>query len=238
MSASLESVAANFPCPPPEEIEKTHTILSHYATAVEIEVIREIALRGEGLRSDVGHIAQALAGTRRKLQMRQQNTNERLRNAADRALGKPVAHVVPFGQTQLDLEDEEAGLLQRLKQAEQAEKGSHGAYKSALMPLLRKCGERCAEDYAEHTRQQAWCHQQLSVLEGVVGGRVVDYSYWSKYKVPGSDYLPALKHKSRLEDDAIGPCMTFMSADRLAADMPRVTRELKQQCVELFGESI
>ncbi len=57
---------------------------------------------------------------------------------------------------------------------------------------------------------------QLSVAEALIG-RVVDYNYWSRYIVPGSDHLAALKNKSRMEDDNAGvPCLTYMSADKLS----------------------
>ena len=45
---------------------------------------------------------------------------------------------------------------------------------------------KCAEDYDGLTRQQAWCHQQPGIAEGLIGSnhRLVDAMTWNKYFVP------------------------------------------------------
>ena len=122
-------------------------------------------------------------------------------------------------------------------EAESVAKRHAGDYRTAVCQLLRKFAERAAEDYVEATKRQAWAHLQLGIVQGVIG-RVVDAIYWDKYIVPGSDYLAALKHKGRLEDDgAGGPCLTYMSADRLSLGVKDATTALRQHLHELFGAS-
>src|SRR6185312_16623473 len=128
------------------------------------------------------------------------NALDRARNAAARALGESAPTDAEMGRSLFELRDESVGLQARLAEAEHAAELHASDYRTAVFKLLRKCTERAAEDYAEATKKQAWAHLQLGVVQGLIG-RVVDEIYWSKYIVPGSDHLSALRGKGRLEDD-------------------------------------
>lgn len=218
------------------EPTKPDTILN-YATDQELDQVRQIFIRGDALKADVIHIQIALGVTLRNLERNRTNVVDRMRNAAARALGESVHSGPAMERTLLDLQDEEKGLLVRLAEAENVAKKHAGDYRAAVCQLIRKCAERCAEDYVESTKRQAWAHMQLSIAEGLIG-RVVDHAYWSKYIVPGSDHLNALKNKSRMEDDNAGvPCLTYMSADKLARGQKGAADELRQYLHALFGAS-
>jgi hypothetical protein len=74
------------------------------------------------------------------------------------------------------------------------------------------------------TERQACAHLQLGTVHGLIG-RVVDESNWSKYIVPGNNYIAALKSKCGLleNEDVGGPCLTYMSADRLSLGIKAAT---------------
>ena len=187
--------------------------------------------------ADVKHMQTALAMAMRNLERHKTNATDRIRNAAGRALGESVTAGVAMDRTLSDLQDEERGLLIRLQEAERTATRHAGDYRAAVCHLLRKCAERAADDYVDATKRQAWAHLHLGIVEDLIG-RVVDARYWSKYMVPGSDYLTALKNKSRLEDDGSGTtCLTYMSADKLSLGAANAAKELRQQLREMFGAS-
>jgi hypothetical protein len=208
-----------------------------YATNEDIEEVRQIFLRGDALKADVSHIQTALAVTLRNIEGYNHNSIDRARNAAARALGEAVPADAPKGRSIADLREECLGLEARLVEAQKAADMHAGDFRAAVFRLLRKCAERAAEDYVEATKKQAWAHLQLGVVQGIIS-RVVDDLYWRKYIVPGSDHLAAMKGKGRIEDDASGgPCLTYMSADRLSLGVKDAARDLRSHLIELFGES-
>jgi hypothetical protein len=214
----------------------TDSILT-YATDEDLEEVRQVFLRGDALKADVLHIQTALAVAIRNLDRHNFNALDRTRNAAARALGESVPADAPMGRSLFELRDESVGLQNRLVEAERAAEVHASDYRTAVYKLLRKCTERAAEDYAEATKKQAWAHLQLGVVQGLIG-RVVDEIYWNKYIVPGSEHLAWLRGKSRMEEDGSGgPCLTYMSADRLSLVVKDATRELRSHLIELFGAS-
>jgi hypothetical protein len=217
------------------EVAKRDTILT-YATEEDLEEVRQVFLRGDALQADVKHIRTALAVASRNLGSHNMNASDRAKIAAARALGESVP-IMAHQRSLTSLQEEVTGLEARLAEAVAIAERHSGDYRTAVCQLLRKCAERAAEDYVEATKRQAWAHLQLGIVQSIIG-RVVDELYWNKYTVPGSDHLAALKHKGRLEDDGSGgPCLTYMSADRLALGIKDAAKELRQHIYELFAAS-
>lgn len=87
------------------------------------------------------------------------------------------------------------------------------------------------DDYAEATSRQAWCHQQIGMVQGLIGqsSPLVWDVIWGRYYVPGSTYL-----KNRCREENGVPVL--MSADRLRVSAANALAELRAHVAELFGE--
>lgn len=203
-----------------QEESPKHDSILNYATEKDLEEVRQIFLRGDSFHSDVSSIRTALGVASRKLEQQQRYSPRQL-TYTDKE----------------KLKDEIEDLQHRLTVAEGIAEHHSGAYRVALIVLIRKCAEKAAADYVEATKKQAWAHLHLGVAQSLVG-RVVDEIYWQKYIVPGSDYLSTLKNKCSLEDDNAGvPTLAYMSADKLSRGVKNASTELKQHIHELFGSS-
>lgn len=225
----------SFQPPVPTTAEpQTETLLSQYATEEEIAAVRAACTAQEVTRADVIHVRTALNVAERKLQNLSYSESRQMVRAVARALGDPEPERDEPTESRAEVTLLHRGLSARLKDAEEAEKESHGKFRAALHNLLRACAERCAADYMEATRQQAWCHQQLSIAQQFIGQvrPVIDHASWSKYAVPGSEHLSATRGKSR--EEYFIPLL--MSADRLTATISAETGKLRANGRELFGE--
>ena len=90
--------------------------------------------------------------------------------------------------------------------------------------------ECCAEDYDKATREQAWCHQQLSIAHGLIG-KVVDDGIWNRYLVPASSHLATLRKVAREEWSV----PIIMSADRLSLSEQASRQKLVRAGEKLFS---
>ena len=110
-----------------------------------------------------------------------------------------------------------------------------GKFRAAVFELVRQCAVRCAQDFYDLSRQQAWCFLQLDIAQNLTGGpvhRLVDPMTWNKYLVPGSEHVELLKRHSRVEFGHV----ILMSADGLRASASPALKALQAHGEALFGD--
>lgn len=215
--------------------DKQETLLSLYATPeeiAEVQVAREAVIQAE---QKVAHVLTTLRRVDVQLADAQRAVRPNLARAAALALGEDVdaEEPRPMAADRAQLEAQFNGLKQRLKDEEEMVINHKGKFRAAVVSLLEACAQRCAADYQAATAQQAWCYQQLSVAQEVVGAArpIVDSLTWHRYFVPSSTHLAALKPHAR-QEYGIG---VLMSADRLNYERKEEIRRLQAHATTLFG---
>ena len=159
---------------------------------------------------------------------------------ADRAaaieLGEPVADLPSrSGPYPTQLQAQKIGLQNRAEAAREVVADCKGKFRAAVFELVRQCAVRCAQDFYDLSRQQAWCFLQLDIAQSLTGGSVhhlVDPMTWNKYLVPGSEHMEVLKRNSRVEFGHL----VLMSADALRASSGSARKALQARGEALFGD--
>lgn len=220
--------------PEPEKAAATETLLTLYALPDEIGNVRD---RYEA----IGIAEAAMSRITDAIQLVDQQMDEQdrrkrvdyLRLAAV-ALGESAPEPPEAVGTALSLlKNQRQGLEIRLAAAKEEVGSCRGAFRTAVVQLIGRCGERCAEDYLKATKTQAWCHQQMEIAQGLLGEsrRLVDPVTWGRYFVPSSLHLPVLQRESR--EEHFVPAL--MSADRLTLSRNAALKDLGTSGRKLFG---
>lgn len=215
---------------------KEETLFSLYATEAEIAEVRGASEAIYITEEKVEHILSVLNTVNSQIYAARRGKIIDYDRAAAVALGEaePAADAPYDGLSLAQLEQQQKGLEGRANDAREHVKTAKGKFRGAVHDLLRKCAERCAADYEEATRRQAWCYQQLTLAQGYVGDYkpLVDHLVWNRYVVPGSDHIPLLKQRSRQENFL----PLLMSTDRVSLGLEAAKTGLARNGRELFGE--
>jgi hypothetical protein len=217
------------------EKETEATLISHYATDAEGAAVRNAHSKIAAAEQNAQRIRSVLFNVHQQLADVQNRGRKNIARAAAVALGEaPPDEPAYDGPTASELDAQAKGLEHRAKEAEEAVQDAKGKFRAAVHDLIRACAERCAADYLEATRRQAWAHQQLAVAQKLVGQvrPLVDLQLWDRYAVPASHHIPLLRKEARDEFSQL----TLMSADRLSLTEKNALADLRKQAVDLFGE--
>jgi hypothetical protein len=215
---------------------KEETLFSLYASEAEIAEVRNASEAIYIAEEKVEHVLSVLRTVNDQIRAAHRGRVVDYDRAAAVALGEaqPAAEAPYAGLSISQLEQQQKGLERRADEAREQVTIMKGKFRAAIFELLRKCAERCAADYDEATRRQAWCYQQITLAQGFVGDYkpLVDYMVWNRYVVPGSEHIPLLKQRSREENFL----PLLMSTDRVSLGLEAAKRGLAQHGRELFGE--
>lgn len=211
-----------------KEVTPTDTLLSQYATPEEILAARAKCEAIDVAEEKVAHVVSVLQTVTGQIHDARRYQLLHRDRAAAVLLGEAEPVTEP-GLPLSQLQEQQKGLEDRAEAAREAVKEAKGRFRAAVHDLVRACADRCAEDYARLTNEQAWCHQQLSVAQALIGN-VVDPT-WNRYFVPASTYLSALKNRAREEHFV----PTLMSADRLSVSEQETRRKVADTGERLFS---
>lgn len=155
-----------------------------------------------------------------------------LRAAGQRAMGSDV--VVPSGRTKrAELDEQINGLRVLLSDAEDSERTAKANLRRAAHTLMRRCAERCADDYIQSAQTLGWCWTQLAAVANLGGPSdhfLKDLS-GSQINVPGSESLDALKRQTRQEWGR----PVVLSNDRLGKHLEASPSEIRKHAEHLVG---
>ena len=212
------------------------TLLDVYATSDEIASVRAAHEQIAATEKVVTMITTALTAVIGQIAAAQRSTALDTARAAAMALGEPVDPLPSrSGPSLTHLQAQKIGLQDRAEAARAAVADCKGKFRTAVFDLVRQCAVRCAQDFYELSRQQAWCFQQLAIAQSLTGGPVhhlVDPMTWNKYLIPGSEHVEVLKRNSRVEFGHL----VLMSADGLRASASPALKALQAHGEALFGD--
>lgn len=221
---------------PPEPAKEADpvTLLTLYALPDEIGNVRDRYDAIGIAETAVSRIDDALQLADRQIDEYQRRQRVDFLRAAAVALGEASpATAADAGASTAQLRNQRQGLEMRLATAKAEVGVCRGAFRTAVVKLIGRCAERCAEDYIKATKTQAWCHQQMEIAQALLGEsrKIVDSLTWGKYFVPGSPHLPVLERQSREENFLLA----LMSADRLTLSRDASLKDLGKSGRKLFG---
>jgi len=234
-----------------EEFRKTHdvlptdprtapvrdqTLLDVYASEEEIASVRATHDQIAVAEKAVTTIQTALTAVIGQIATANRSTGLDTARAAAIALGEPVADPPSrSGPLLTELQAQKIGLQNRAEAAREVVADCKGKFRAAVFDLVRQCATRCAQDYYDLSRQQAWCFLQLDIAQSLTGTsrhHLVDPMTWNKYLIPGSEHVEVLKRNSRVEFGHL----VLMSADGLRASASPALKALKAHGEALFGD--
>jgi len=212
------------------------TLFDIYASDDEIASVRAAHEHIAAAEQAVTTITTALTAVRAQIDTAHRSAAVDTDRAAAIALGEPVdALPSRSGPSLTHLQAQRIGLEHRAEDARAVVADCKGKFRAAVFHLVRQCAIRCADDYYDFTRQQAWCFLQLDIAESLTGSSVhhlVDLMTWNKYVVPGSEHLEVLKRNSRAEFGHL----ILKSADGLRASARPALQALREHGEALFGD--
>lgn len=216
----------------PAVTDYSDTIIGKYATSEDIATVQRELQGVRDAEADVERVLSACGTNTEKLQQARYRSVDRASRAAAVALGENVG-ALASGPTIMELEETQWGLTARLNEARALVDVHKGRARAAFVNLLTACAQRCADEYEVVTRQQARCHQQLGMVQGVLGNaaRLVDELTWNRYLVPGSPYLLKKHQQDTLEFGV----SVLMSADQCGRAVSAARKKLREYTESLFG---
>src|SRR5690606_34907366 len=120
----------------------TETVVTRYATPDELAAVEAERAAIATAAADVQRIGNVLADTREQLQEAIAKQPSWHARAAARALGE-IPAAAPAGPTRADLADQERGLVDRYRTAQDAVMVARGRARGAWMHLVAECARRC-----------------------------------------------------------------------------------------------
>jgi hypothetical protein len=211
--------------------EAEKTLLDVYASKGEIASVKSAHDAIAVAEKELSKILTALTAVTGQITKAQRSIARDTDRAASIALGEPVKEPpARSGLLLTDLQAQKIGLQNRAEAARAVLAECKGKFRAAMFDLVRQCAIRCAQDFYELSRQQAWCWLQMDIAQSLTGS-LVDQPTWNKYLVPGSEHIEVLKRNSRAEWGQV----VLMSAEGLRASAVPALGALRAHGEALFG---